>query len=88
MKKGYNVYHAPEGSGQEFLGFARTLKAARKLAAHGGKSALPEHLYTTAWESGSPIDGLRPPAGNEAEDAAAWFGRGGEYCAVAVTIDD
>jgi len=45
-KIGYNVYHAPDGDSESYLGFVTSLRAARTLAAHGAE--LPRSLYDTA----------------------------------------
>jgi len=88
MKKiGYNVYHAPEGGAESYLGFVKSLKAAKKLAAHGGRNELPEYLYDTARAAGHVYGLSAPDKENEASEPSAWFGgRGGYYCAVPVFI--
>ena len=79
---GYHVYHAPDGGGESFLGFASSLRAARRLAARGRE--LEASLYETARVAGH-CGGLRAPdTSHEAAEPAAWFGRGGWYCAVPV----
>ena len=81
-KIGYNVYHAPEGNDESYLGFVASLRAARHLAATGNE--LPRSLYDTANAAGH-VNGLAAPDKScEADEAEAWFGRGGWYCAVAV----
>lgn len=83
MKKvGYNVYHAPDGCGESYLGFVTSLRAARRLAARGRE--LPAHLYETARAAGHVAGMTAPDKSHEADEPAAWFGRGGWYCAVAV----
>jgi len=83
---GYNVYHAPDGSDESFLGFVSSLRAARKLAAHGDE--LPRSLYDTAQAAGHCAGISAPDKSHEAEEPAAWFGRGGWYCAVAVFAEE
>lgn len=82
----YNVYYAPEGSSPTFLGAVGSIAAAKKAAAHHHRnpgSGLPECLYDTARRAGH-CGGASAPEGVEAAEPAAWFGRGGWYCAVAV----
>lgn len=81
-KIGYHVYHAPDGSGESYLGFATSLRAARRLAATGRE--LPESLYATARAAGHCAGLQAPDTSHEASEPTAWFGRGGYYCAVAV----
>ena len=83
---GYNVYHVPEGGGESYLGFAGSLRAARKLAATG--NSLPEHLYSTAIAAGHCYGISAPDKSHESGEPVAWFGRGGNYCAVAVFDDE
>lgn len=84
--QGYNVYHAPDGTAESYLGFARTLTDARRLAANG--RALPEHLYATARAAGHVCGMTAPDKQREADAPTAWFGTGGWYCAVAVFAGD
>ena len=84
MKKiGYNVYHAPDGGSESYLGFVTSLKAARHLAAVGGNE-LPESLYGTAQAAGHVYGMSAPDKSHEDTEPTAWFGKGGYYCAVAV----
>lgn len=78
----YNVYRAPEGSGESFLGRVDTLEAAYALV---GGPELPEHLYDTARAAGH-VGGLAAPEkAAESEDGPSeWFGPRSEYCAVPV----
>ena len=85
-KKGYNVYQAPDGAAESYLGFVTSLKAARHLAAHGRE--LPDDLYETARKAGH-VDGIfAPDKSHEEDEPTAWFGRGGYYCAVAVYSEE
>jgi len=78
---GYNVYRCAEGCDPIFLGFATTLKGARRVRKTGG---LPRHLWETARAAGH-CDGLSAPdTEGEDEAPAEWFGHAGDVCAVAV----
>lgn len=79
---GYNVYLAEEGSDMSFLGRATSLRAARRLAAHGAQG-LDASLWDTARVAGH-CAGMSAPEGIEDDEPAEWFGRGGWYCAVRV----
>jgi len=81
--KTYHVFHAPEGSDETYLGVARTLKDAKRMATqheNGELIGLGRYLYTTADAAGQQgINGLcRPP---ECSEAVKWFGLRGEYAA-------
>jgi len=79
---GYNVYRAPEGCAETFLGFVETLEEAHSLE---GSAGLPEHLYATARAAGHCDGVAAPDKSGEAEEPTEWFGRDGSYCAVAVS---
>jgi hypothetical protein len=82
---GYNVYHAPDGAAPRFVGFARSLREARRMAAVARRTGrmLEQALWATAQAAGH-CAGLEAPSGVEAAMPRCWFGRGGEYCAVPV----
>ena len=80
---GYEVFEARDGSTEIYIGHARTLRGAHKLAAQharGEISGTPANLYETARASGSRVEGCDHPDGHAAEPVA-WFGRDGWYCA-------
>lgn len=84
--QGYNVYHAPDGCCESYIGFARTLREARRMAARGNE--LPQSLYETARAAGHVYGMTAPDKQGEADSPTAWFGKGGWYCAVAVFAGD
>jgi hypothetical protein len=85
-KIGYNVYHAPEGSCESYLGRVTSLRAARHLAATGRE--LHESMYGTARAAGHVCGLTAPDKSHEDDEPSAWFGRGSWYCAVAVFVDE
>ena len=79
---GYNVYEAPDGCAETYLGQVTSLRAARSLAARGG--GLEESLYGTARAAGHCAGMSAPDKTGEVGEPVAWFGRDGWHCAVAV----
>lgn len=79
----YNVYRAPDGCAEEFLGEASSLREARRMAAHGARG-LEASLYGTARAAGHVNGDQAPDKSREADMPAAWFGRNGWYCAVVI----
>lgn len=77
---GYNVYYAPDGCDEEFVGQADTLAEARKMTGRG----LARCDYATADAAGHVAGMTSPDKTNEADEAAAWFGPDGWHCAVPV----
>lgn len=77
----YNVYYAPEGCAETFLGRVDTLTEARQLE---GTTGLPEHLYETARAAGHCDGFAAPDKSREAEEPTEWFGADGCHCAVKV----
>jgi len=80
-----NVYLSPDGQCPSFLGTVTSLRAARHLAAKHGRGevgALEKSLWATAAAAGH-CAGIKAPTGDE-DEPCAWFGRGGNYCAVRV----
>jgi hypothetical protein len=79
---GYQVFRSPEGSGETYLGFATSLRQARRLMRETG---LDESMYGTA-KAGGGICGLKPPSVPDncytADDDPIWLG--GDYNAVMV----
>jgi hypothetical protein len=81
-KTGYNVYYAPEGGPEEFLGEVESLAEAYEL--EGGQS-LPSAMWDTARAAGH-VDGMSAPdQTGEADEPAEWFGADSCYCAVKFT---
>lgn len=73
---GYNVYYAPDGCAEEFVGFAASIEEARTMTGRG----LEESLYGTAQAAGMSA----PDKSHEADEPAEWFGAEGWHCAVPV----
>ena len=91
---GFNIYHAPEGSAEEFCGFVpvvdgdlRAALAACRAIADSGRDGLPEHLYETARAAGHVCGMTAPDRSREADEPYEWFGADGYYCAVAVLAE-
>lgn len=79
---GYNVYRAPDGCGESYYGFAKTLDDAKALAASG--PSIEEALYDTARAAGHCAGIPAPDKSHEADEVEEWFGDDGYDCAVAV----
>lgn len=79
----YNVYRAPDGCAEEFLGEASSLREARRMAAHGARG-LEASLYGTARAAGHVNGDRAPDKAHEADEPAACFGRNGWYYAVEI----
>lgn len=77
---GYNVYYAPDGSAEEYVGFASTIEEARKMTGPG----LEEWLYETARAAGHCGGRYAPDKSHEDDEPTEWFGEDGYHCAVAV----
>ena len=77
----YNIYHAPAGCAETYLGRVDTLDEAYELE---GASGLPEHLYETARAAGHCNGISAPDKSREAGEPTEWFGADDSYCAIAV----
>lgn len=78
---GFNVYHAPDGCDEEFVGFVTDLDEAKKMV---GKSGLERCLWDTARDAGH-YAGMYAPEGIEDIGFIEWLdGDDGRYYAVAV----
>lgn len=73
---GYVVLLCQEGSAEEYVGSAPTLKAARKLVAAHGRgdvSGTPKSWWQTARASGNRVDGCDYPESHE-DEPVEWAG--------------
>lgn len=80
-KIGYNVYYAPDGCAETFIGFAETLDKALTMTECAG---LEESLYETARAAGHCGGMSAPDKEHEADEPDEWFGPDGWHCAVPV----
>ena len=77
----YNVYYAPDGCCETFLGCVDTLEEAYALE---GASGLAESDYGTARAAGHCNGISAPDKAHEEDEPEEWFGADGYYCAVKV----
>jgi len=80
---GYNVYEAPDGCCESFLGVVSNLSEAYDLV-NSGKVGLEESLYETARTAGHCGGLYAPEKQHEENEPTEWFGPDGFHCAVAV----
>lgn len=79
---GYNVYYAPDGCSERFLGRVTTLEQACKL----GESSpgIESCLYETMRNAGGLSEMLVPDKSGELDDGFEWFGDDGYTVAVPI----
>lgn len=78
--KSYQVFLSKDGSGQEYIGEASSIRKAERLATRHGRGeidSLPEHLYATARAAGHCFGGKAPRG--VCGEPVKWTGRGGWY---------
>jgi len=80
---GFNVYHAPDGCAEEYIGHAGTLREAQNMA---GRRGLPESEYDTARTAGHCGGMLAPDKTGEGE-VWEWCGRDG-FTAIVPVFED
>lgn len=76
---GFNVYHAPEGCAEVFLGFAKNLREAQSLV---GKGGLAQSDYGTARAAGHCAGMHAPDKSGEGKEPWEWLGD--DTCAMPV----
>lgn len=76
---GYNVYYAPDGCDESYVGFADTMDDAKAMV---GSDGLPGSLYDSARAAGHCAGMTAPNKSREIEEAAIWLDEC--YCAVPV----
>lgn len=80
-KNGYVVVYVPDGCDEEYVGDARTLHEARRLARRherGESWSTPRSLYATAEAAGCDVPGCSAPPEHE-DLPVEWAGKSGDY---------
>lgn len=75
----YVVMHSPEGSDEEYIGSAKTLEAAREMAAEfdrGERGSLEKSLWDTARTAGH-CGGISAPPEMSDDEPIEWLGKDG-----------
>lgn len=87
MTNGYNVYDAPKGFSERYIGIAVSVEEARKLAKRfedGSISSLEESLFYTAKIAGHCGGLSAPDKSGEDDEPAEYTGKNGNIAIVTV----